>query len=533
MLSVPFWLNVCGSRNRARHFGIPCSQGLLRFREALFGGPHYVGALPLCFPHPRVSSWHPGVLRRKGKCLYRLGEASNPGPCIVSANLSSLTQGWADLAALRWDIALVQEARVSLGSSILGDIRRAGCQVILSAPDHDGNSLLAIIIRCGSVSPIPAVLGARLMGVVWYSGGGYPMRLYNVYGNAHGSSHSLLDASTLCREALLDAEGSGRVPSLIGGDFNMEFEQLHCLYSLVASEWSDIGTEPTSICSRSTCPRRIDLLLANRAFSAIVEGYSLAWDTGLPSHAVQFLSLSGVPPPLFPAWQSPAPLPPPVLPISPEEAWRSVPPDLLARTRALALSNQVQEAWLFCLEKHYYAQSGEFVPLAARRGTVLLKRESAKPTPGGDAVSAALDKSLRRWRRLRELGKGWATGVLPHRFNLILKALVRTETLASPWRPRLLALSTQAQLDVLLAEAELEVSTSIAAHRQHRRDRWYEWCNDPTQTARVYRYIRQGATPITYPPVGDSRAQPGKATQLAEVDAWWWDLWAPPVRALQ
>ena len=212
-----------------------------------------------------------------------------------------------------------------------------------------------------------------------------------------------------------------------------------------------------------------------------------------------------------------------------------MPADLLSRTRALALSNQVQEAWrmwLLCLEKHYHAQSGVFVPLAARRGSVLLKRESAKPTPTGDAVSAALDKSLRRWRRLRELGKGWATGVLPHRFNLILKALVRTETLASPWRPRFLSLSTQAHLDALLVDAELEVSTSIAAHRQHRRDRWHEWCNDPTQTARVYRYIRQGATFVTYPPVGASRAQPGKATLLAEVDAWWWDLWAHPARVV-
>ena len=46
-----------------------------------------------------------------------------------------------------------------------------------------------------------------------------------------GSAHSLLDASTLTRDALVDAEAFGRVPCLIAGDFNMEFEQLHCLYS--------------------------------------------------------------------------------------------------------------------------------------------------------------------------------------------------------------------------------------------------------------------------------------------------------------
>ena len=170
---------------------------------------------------PRILSWHPGTLCTNGKCHYRIGEASNPGPSIVSANLSSLAQGWADLAALRWDIALVQEARVREGSPILGTIRQAGCQVLLSEAGTDGTSLLAIIVRRGSVSMIPPVLGPRLMGVVWFSGGGYPIRLYNVYGNAHGSAHSLLDASTLCRDALINAEASGRVPCLIGGDFNL------------------------------------------------------------------------------------------------------------------------------------------------------------------------------------------------------------------------------------------------------------------------------------------------------------------------
>ena len=246
-----------------------------------------------------IPSWHPGTLCTNGKCHYRIGEAANPGPSIVSANLSSLTQGWADLAALRWDIALVQEARVRDGSPILGTIRQAGCQVLLSEADTDGTCLLAIIVRRGSVSLITPVLGPRLMGVVWFSGGGYPFRLYNVYGNAHGSVHSLLDTTTLCREALLNAEASGRVPCLIGGDFNMEFEQLHCLYSLVASEWVDIGTEPTSICSRSTHPRRIDLLLANRAFLALTEGYSLDWDTGIPSRV----------PVLVPFWVRTSPVP--------------------------------------------------------------------------------------------------------------------------------------------------------------------------------------------------------------------------------
>jgi hypothetical protein len=189
--------------------------------------------------------------------------------------------------------------------------------------------------------------------------------------------------------------------------------------------------------------------------------------------------------------------------------------------------------WLLCLEKHFYAQSGVFVPLAARRGEVSLKRESAKPTPTGDAASASLDKALRRWRRLRELARGWAGGVLPHRDDLILKALTRTETLSSPWRVRFLAVTRHSQLGPLLEDAESEVSACIADHRQHRRDRWHDWCNDPIQAARVYRYIRQGPSPVLFPPIGAGRSQPGKATQLAEVDDWWWKLWAPEARELQ
>jgi hypothetical protein len=42
-------------------------------------------------------------------------------------------------------------------------------------------------------------------------------------------------------------------------------------------------------------------MLANRAFLALIEGYSLDWDTGIPSHAVQFLSLTGSAPPTVPS----------------------------------------------------------------------------------------------------------------------------------------------------------------------------------------------------------------------------------------
>ena len=62
-----------------------------------------------------------------------IGEAAcpGPGPLILSVNVSSLEAGWPDVADLAWDVALIQEARVSPDSLVLGDIRRAHCQIFL------------------------------------------------------------------------------------------------------------------------------------------------------------------------------------------------------------------------------------------------------------------------------------------------------------------------------------------------------------------------------------------------------------------
>ena len=43
-----------------------------------------------------------------------LAEDAGPGPgrIILSVNVTSLETGWADVADLTWDVALIQEARV-------------------------------------------------------------------------------------------------------------------------------------------------------------------------------------------------------------------------------------------------------------------------------------------------------------------------------------------------------------------------------------------------------------------------------------
>ena len=287
---------------------------------------------------------------------------------------------------------------------MLGDIRRAHCQIFLSALDVDDTALLAVIVRSGCISPLDITSHPRAMSVVWYYGGCYPCRLYNLYGAADGTELSRLATSTLVRNLLIDAEASGRVPSLIAGDFNLEFPQLHCIGSLVASGWRDIGSEPTCAVASTTIPRRIDMLLANDAFHALVTGYSLEWASGLPTHAAQIVSLIDKPPPSYEAWLPPPPLPDPLRHVSKEAAWATVPNELILKLRHHMAQDDVQSAWgvwVLILEQYYHAQSGTFTNLASRKGSVVMQKDSAKVTPAGDAISASNARSLKRYRRLR------------------------------------------------------------------------------------------------------------------------------------
>jgi hypothetical protein len=197
-------------------------------------------------------------------------------------------------------------------------------------------------------------------------------------------------------------------------------------------------------------------------------------------------------------------LPDPLRHISKEIAWSKVPAELIVQLRHHMARDDVQSSWgvwVLILEHYYHAQSGEFTNLASRKGSVVMQRDSAKVTPAGDAISSANARSLKRFRRLRELSKCWGAGVLPYRAKLILDALIRAEPRDSAWRTRLAAVASKQLIDILLNEAEAEVVATASLLRQFRRDRWHEWCNDPAQTAKVYRFVRQGAAPVVYPPV--------------------------------
>ncbi len=140
----------------------------------------------------------------------RIGEARKRGSEVFSANVSSLWAAWDRIAQASWDIAFIQEARVGPDSPVREEVRRNKLTMFLSRPGDDGKSLLAVLVRNGSCSRIPAVHSDRTDGVLWYRGGGHSYRFYHVYAEADGTQAALQLNSKMVRDCLVDAEGQGR-----------------------------------------------------------------------------------------------------------------------------------------------------------------------------------------------------------------------------------------------------------------------------------------------------------------------------------
>ena len=138
----------------------------------------------------------------------------------------------------------------------------------------------------------------------------------------------------------------------------------------MASGWKDIGSEPTCAVAYTTVPRRIDMLLANAAFHALVTGSSLERASGLATHVAQLVSLIDRPPPSYEAWLPPPPLPEPLQRISKDAAWATVPQDLILLLQHHMARDDVQAAWgiwTLILEQFYHAQSGVLPTLLLAR----------------------------------------------------------------------------------------------------------------------------------------------------------------------
>ena len=131
---------------------------------------------------------------------------------ILSVNVTAATSSWPLVADLPWDVALLQESRLTADSHVLADIRKRGWHVLPGLPDVDGCNLVMMVFKFGAVSEIPLILDPRLQGALWCPGGRSHFRLYNLYGVADASEYARAHVSGLARLCLVDSESAGCMP---------------------------------------------------------------------------------------------------------------------------------------------------------------------------------------------------------------------------------------------------------------------------------------------------------------------------------
>ena len=148
--------------------------------------------------HPPHRKLRPLLVRKlRPLPAVRIGEASHPGPTVLVANVTSMASAWCDLVALKWDVAMIQEARVGPDHRVMSEAREARIGVFLGPLDHDGVALVAFLVRQGHATKNAECQHMRCTGLLWQHFGCTPIRLYNMYGDATGSLDGKLETGAL------------------------------------------------------------------------------------------------------------------------------------------------------------------------------------------------------------------------------------------------------------------------------------------------------------------------------------------------
>lgn len=474
------------------------------------------------------------AIPRGWQAACRLGEADNPGPAerstFLVANLTSASSSWEIVRDLDWSVGLFQETRQEAQGCARGDARRRGWKVISGGAETEGRDLVWIVIRSGAVTPDPVVVGPRVAAAVWSPGGPSTFRLYTVYGKADDSAEAQAETTEMVRVCLADSEAHGQVPALIAGDFNLTAECLGCAAELALGGWCDLGHEDTCATAQSERPRRIDLLLGNRAFQHRTAAITTDWCTGLAAHAAQYISVITEKPPMTRLWLAARlPVGEPIV-LGKDAAWKAA--EGACRREPADLDDHfslLEEL----LERYYNARHGTQHKLRDRNGKVIWGRREPKQFEG-TAETAELSKLGRRARRLRELARVWPVhGPPSYNAFCILEAVRRCEAPGTVWKTAALWAATSQGMEALALLAELEYEAGRQRCCEARRRRWEEWCRRTIQSqpGRVWGWVRQGPKEVVMAPAvqldaSDKRAQ---ETVLVEaVSAWWWKLWRAP-----
>ena len=292
---------------------------------------------------------------------------------VLSVNVTSLSEHWQTLKDLPWQLLVVQECRIGPESFVLGQIQREQCAATLGRVGRDGTALTAIIARLGTISPIPAMAAERRCAVVWAPGPGSKVRVYCVYGEASDSPAATADTSRLCRECFMDSEQAGCTPALVAADLNCEVAAMDCQYAMAVGGWKDLGHLPTSSSVVALAPRRIDVMIANRACAQLAGSASIDWTLGVPAHAAQWCAFPARGRHMAPVW-----VPPPAL-LEPEKgadraaAWAAVDEGLVDRAWRTAASGSIDQLWdaILALETVYlHHLTGETQDMSQRKGRI-------------------------------------------------------------------------------------------------------------------------------------------------------------------
>ena len=107
-----------------------------------------------------------------------------------------------------------------------------------------------------------------------------------------------------------------------------------------------------------------------------------------------------------------------------------------------------------------------------------------------------------RAKRLSNLVQAWNPGLeRDAQRQQIMDSLLKAETADSLWRAQVAGLVTRQQVVELSARAAAEVATERVWVRSHRRQRWFEWCNDQMENGsrQLFKWVREGSRAISAP----------------------------------
>lgn len=472
-----------------------------------------------------------------------MGEARNPGPgkspdlvTVLVSNVSSLLEHLDHLVEDSTGAYVLQEVRGS-PEAMDARLRTKGCTAVWGALDEHGHAWTGHVAKGGNLKRLelpflPTNWSHRVVAALWAPAAGPPISLVSIYGVTSAVATEKEELNEVLLHLVEMSEQDGGHSWLIGGDLNMELSDHPMASWLHTCGWKDAGSEPTCLASRTRVAKRIDVVLANRFLQPSVAGYKLSWDSGLLTHAAQYVTLAVGQHRLHQVWQ----------PGRKHEAPKLTPAQMEALGTNLASSARleweqacgsgVDAMWdvIEQLAREYHCLAAGTTSGAPMRGRSKMQAE-VPMTIGdkGDACTMELQQLAKRKRQLQHLAAcvRKATGATRSAEEQLRAAL--TKHGSEEFCAQLQAATTEVQLELLIGAARREEDTALARKRHERKGKWHEWLRTgwADDQRKLYRWIRKGPEPVPLnPPTQreDGSWRVGLQRQVEKAEEAWWKL---------